>query len=327
MTLTVRETMFTLFWKIVPLGLAFFGALFGTHWLEPQRYAESGIDAYFLVLLWVAICWAISKRFELLGAMMFSLSMIPFLFAVTSPVNSLFRELALQPATRLALTGPFILAIAVQGGFRWTLVAFAVTVLTFWGNPLLQLSVTGHQLVLYGIFGNVVHQLIIELERQRHEVSATNVQLEEIALHDAITGFYNRHALHQRFNDPEFSIGAYQILASWDLDGLKIVNDTQGHIAGDRYLQNFSAALRAACGAEDQLYRIGGDEFVSLHADCKDLSRIAERTRASFPNVSVGWVTVTQRDLDAMLVKADGLMYADKNARRTRVTQSQSGVV
>jgi len=83
-----------------------------------------------------------------------------------------------------------------------------------------------------------------------------------LAYIDYLTNIYNRNAL-ERDLDERLAVGnAYYFIA--DLNGLKMVNDTLGHSAGDRLLQEFARVLVDAVGDDGRAYRQGGDEFVVL---------------------------------------------------------------
>lgn len=98
---------------------------------------------------------------------------------------------------------------------------------------------------------------------ERHHLQQS---LEHQALHDALTGLPNRTLLHRRLAEaqrdaaPQSHIG----LCFIDLDDFKAVNDTLGHAVGDRLLIAVAERLRAACGDNHVVARVGGDEFVVI---------------------------------------------------------------
>ncbi|MCX7782343.1 MAG: diguanylate cyclase [Meiothermus sp.] len=151
----------------------------------------------------------------------------------------------------------------------------------------------------------------------------TRRNLSELALSDALTGLGNRHALAENF--PKVKAQAERLdlpltLIYWDMDGLKRLNDQYGHAAGDQALKILATTLRSVFRQEDQIFRIGGDEFVSLHLGLQ-LSEVPEMVRrvrsAIHVEVSAGAVAITPlQDLQAALGQADHAMYADK--RRVR---------
>jgi GGDEF domain-containing protein len=74
--------------------------------------------------------------------------------------------------------------------------------------------------------------------------------------------------------------------------------------------------------AGDAAFRIGGDEFISLHADGHSGESILERVRAAFPAVSADWVRAETLTLDQALTRADAALYADKGQRKSGQTRS-----
>ena len=92
-------------------------------------------------------------------------------------------------------------------------------------------------------------------------------RLEQDALVDPLTGLLNRRALDRDLRRERARASRYGRRFSVmvvDLDGLKTVNDRDGHLAGDLYLRSLADALRQILRSGDEAYRIGGDEFVVL---------------------------------------------------------------
>ena len=106
-----------------------------------------------------------------------------------------------------------------------------------------------------------------------------------------------------------------------DLNGLKTVNDRQGHMAGDVLLKNAAMVLQSTF-AGDEIYRAGGDEFLVLlrdtdEADMREKIADIKKKAALFGNVSfsAGCCLLTDaRDIRKALSEADARMYADKEA-------------
>lgn len=147
-------------------------------------------------------------------------------------------------------------------------------------------------------------------------------QLEFKSSVDGLTQLLNRNTMNERIDKlvsgeeklPE-SMGV--VLA--DLNGLKIVNDDEGHDAGDRLLIRASALLKIAFGDYD-IYRAGGDEFFVF---CPDITEDELKQQVnqlyslanSTPDVSfaVGFIHVTgEYDIRNTMKTADELMYKDK---------------
>jgi diguanylate cyclase (GGDEF)-like protein len=114
-----------------------------------------------------------------------------------------------------------------------------------------------------------------------------------------------------------------------DVDGLKQVNDRDGHAAGDRYLQDVSAAWAGTIRETDSLGRIGGDEFALLlegadgAAAADTLARL-RRVDAPGRRASAGIATWQRpEEADDLVARADAAMYADKQRAHARRADKQ----
>ncbi|MFN4249985.1 HD domain-containing phosphohydrolase [Deinococcus sp.] len=115
----------------------------------------------------------------------------------------------------------------------------------------------------------VFEQLLVErtreLELARREAERSARRMERMALTDSLTDLRNRRAFEQDLEGRAAPLGntPFTVL-SLDVDGLKRLNDTHGHSAGDDLLSAVAAALTAAFAGHGQAYRIGGDEFAVI---------------------------------------------------------------
>jgi two-component system cell cycle response regulator len=100
------------------------------------------------------------------------------------------------------------------------------------------------------------------ISRQRR-VDATVRELYGLATRDELTGLFNRRFF---FSEAErlLAEGVVVNLVIFDLDGFKVINDTYGHLAGDRILRDLGAMFLRRTRSEDLIARYGGDEFVML---------------------------------------------------------------
>ncbi|MDV6375434.1 sensor domain-containing diguanylate cyclase [Deinococcus arenicola] len=135
---------------------------------------------------------------------------------------------------------------------------------------------------------------------------------------DVLTGTLNRRALDEDLAQFE-SRGLPFTLGLLDLDGLKVINDQQGHAQGDRLLQVFAQALTEGAGINTQVYRVGGDEFVVLGETCEtqiqhavDAAVLAARQVVPLQGASLGTVLSTEGQGNALLALADERMYVAK---------------
>ena len=153
------------------------------------------------------------------------------------------------------------------------------------------------------------------------------VELENMANTDSLTGLFNERYFSRVLNICEAKKLPF-VLYYLDLDRFKPVNDTYGHVMGDRLLKEISSRLLRCIRSRDYAFRIGGDEFaliVSADMDEEQRSRMAERiqTMLSAPivieekvlsvGVSCGCACYPEDgDASQVRIKADSRMYAEK---------------
>ncbi|GAB3177379.1 hypothetical protein GCM10027259_22360 [Micromonospora palomenae] len=151
----------------------------------------------------------------------------------------------------------------------------------------------------------------------------TLARLREQASSDPLTGLRHTGPFGQRIR--AVTPGRTALLAI-DVDGFKTVNDTYGHQAGDRLLVGLARALEGALRQGDELYRVGGDEFVAVIEVSRpeEAVRIAERlteaARRTGRTISVG-VALPQagESPELTLRRADQALYAVKRHGRDGV--------
>ena len=130
-----------------------------------------------------------------------------------------------------------------------------------------------------------------------------------------------------------------------DIDQFKSVNDTHGHILGDKVIVAVARALQACTGSRGLVARIGGEEFSALllHTGGDAALGIAEQVRAAVErgrirraegSDSIGGVTVSigiaarseAESFETMMQRADRALYQSKSAGRNRVTLAQPDI-
>ncbi len=89
-------------------------------------------------------------------------------------------------------------------------------------------------------------------------------KMRYLSFHDQLTGLFNRTWFDEELHRLDKARQLPLSLIMADLNGLKLINDTYGHVVGDRFLQHSADILRQACRGEDIIARWGGDEFVVL---------------------------------------------------------------
>ncbi len=184
-------------------------------------------------------------------------------------------------------------------------------------------------------------QRLVRLYAAQTAIAIANARLlaetHRLARHDDLTGVLNRRSLMDRLESEVAQAtrhGDIFAVVLCDLDGLKRVNDSAGHLAGNEVLVKVARVMRESVRAEDVVARFGGDEFVLLLPRTGLLpaqalvGRIAARLRDEgyhwagrdqpLPRVSFGiaWFPEDGKTADALLASADTRMYEDKARSR-----------
>ena len=178
------------------------------------------------------------------------------------------------------------------------------------------------------------------LKLQSEELIKMNEEFRKLAVTDSLTGLYNRRYFERAMQD-ELAMskrhGDRHCVLLIDIDFFKNINDTYGHLEGDRVLQNFSMCLKEQLRGTDILCRMGGEEFVVLcrRVDKDDVIRIAEKFRKNIEKIvfrfgaDIVRVTVSigasifpkgpDDTIDDIVNEADEALYYCKRSGRNRV--------
>jgi len=158
-------------------------------------------------------------------------------------------------------------------------------------------------------------------------VASLNAEVRRSARTDALTGLANRRAWEEIISREVARADRGQrplCVALIDLDDFKLLNDEQGHLAGDRFLQRTAAAWQHAIRGGDVLTRFGGDEFAVLLPDTEPgrAAEALERLRAATPDevhFSAGLAPWREGDHgDELVARADAALYEAKRLGKGR---------
>ena len=194
----------------------------------------------------------------------------------------------------------------------------------------------------------VTQELSEQLERstqEAHQLSEQLKQAEHQAKLDPLTGMLNRRGLEQRMQSFMEDVGSLHggVMLLADLDHFKQLNDTYGHLLGDKVLRSVAQVICESIKGRDIAARIGGEEFAIFLPDttieggtilakriCSATSaRTIRRTGADQTidrvTISIGVAASRESDtLESLLDRADRAMYAGKQAGRNRVSLYES---
>jgi diguanylate cyclase (GGDEF)-like protein len=163
------------------------------------------------------------------------------------------------------------------------------------------------------------------------------VEVDRLANHDDLTGLMNRRAFFGRARERMAdATGEHAVaLALADLDHFKAINDSFGHDAGDRALRHVAQEIARYAPKDALVARIGGEEFAILFdwtslPDARAMMERVGQAVAASPcpvegdarvavTVSIGVaIAGAERDVDALLKRADAAMYAAKDSGRNQ---------
>lgn len=186
-----------------------------------------------------------------------------------------------------------------------------------------------------------VYMLALKLMKK---LSSAYRKIEELAVHDSLTGMYNRrylnYRLHEEVNRAQ-RYGHYIGCIMIDIDHFKKMNDTFGHKSGDNILIEVSSVIKKNCRAEDIIVRYGGEEFIIISPETRAFGAevLASRLRELVENlkvkntrgkvmrvtVSLGVAEIKYNEMekpeneDEIIEMADRALYVAKANGRNRV--------
>jgi len=174
-----------------------------------------------------------------------------------------------------------------------------------------------------------MRNLIADQIESLAKVETLTTETYKLAALDHLTGLYNRRSGEQRLSEEMSRAcrhGRPLTLLMLDVDGLKQINDSLGHVAGDELLKSFADHMQRAIRGSDLAVRMGGDEFMVVLPECPleevthvmgrlnglDIRFGSETIRCHF---SSGWADFKPGEtLQEFLHRADEALYANKRS-------------
>lgn len=175
-----------------------------------------------------------------------------------------------------------------------------------------------------------------ELRKAFARVENANVQLLNISIEDELTGLYNRRGFlkigQKEYQEASRSKGRF-VLFFLDLDGLKSINDTFGHDAGDKAIIDFAGILKKVFREKDVIARLAGDEFTVIAIDAHEnivanilnrlktiILRFNETSKKPYNiSASIGYSVFNEgveSSFEDLITIADENLYKDKKRKK-----------
>ncbi|HHX59850.1 MAG TPA: diguanylate cyclase [Epulopiscium sp.] len=173
-------------------------------------------------------------------------------------------------------------------------------------------------------------ELVEQVEQDKEEILEKNENLNYLSYNDQLTGIYNRRYFEEQLQRLDVQETLPITLVMGDANGLKLINDSFGHKAGDNLLIAISDVMNKSCRVGDIVCRISGDEFVIIlpRTDKKGAELVIDRIKQlsqekkvstdQFSNIeiSVSYGFATKYDMKTnmldILKNAEDNMYSNK---------------
>jgi len=173
----------------------------------------------------------------------------------------------------------------------------------------------------------VLLSILLQTTLEQVALKQKNQELESTAYIDVQTGLFNKSRCEELINAPQV-LDDKTALLMYDMNNLKKINDSLGHVAGDSMIENFARILRLAVPEDGFVGRFGGDEFTVILHDCteEDLNRVIGRVNTLMQEYNESSETIQLSyaygaahsskyegvTMKSLLEKADYEMYIDK---------------
>ena len=187
---------------------------------------------------------------------------------------------------------------------------------------------------------DALNDLYDQLQESKAQSERISNEIRYAAYHDALTGFWNKTALEEKIQEDNATRFAILLV---DIDHFKRINDTMGHVFGDRYIKAVGRILKKILDDNSKIYRINGDEFV-IHYELETdelldqfvnrllnaLNTVVSVEYSNFSNsVSIGYAIYPEdgESLEILLTRADLAMYKAKESGRSRAVKYDNSMV
>lgn len=167
--------------------------------------------------------------------------------------------------------------------------------------------------------------MVVAIARRITDQHMHLTQIEYMSYHDQLTNLYNRRYFDEELVKLDIAESLPLGVIFADVNGLKLVNDSFGHNAGDLLLKKFAQVLRSTCGGTDHIARIGGDEFALIFPNTseEDIEKLVQELSENCEKESVNVITLSvsfgwgikvseEQQMRDILKAAEDMMYKKK---------------
>ena len=296
----------------------------------------------YILLLAVGEC-SKQKRATLFISLLHSIVILLSLFLSDDKSRLLYIS------TYVVIIYPVISFIAIKRAYQTENIGGALIGITALINATLSLVQIYMLIVLsdvnlaygIGLIANSTGFILVGIGFVTSILITKHKQLKSLTLKDPLTGLLNRRGMEESLN---VSLAAASRSRKWfsaiaiDIDFFKKINDTYGHDAGDKVLQELGAVLSEYTRTQDVCCRLGGEEFVIVQPDTsmEVAVMVAERIREHIEKLEVPYenklIKLTSSlgvasfsgdvDIDHLLKNADKALYQSKYEGRNKVSIS-----
>ncbi len=182
--------------------------------------------------------------------------------------------------------------------------------------------------------------MVIKNRSERKEHNRKLEELKNLSIKDDLTGLFNSRQFYSHIDQEIERSNRYfrpLSLILMDIDNFKSLNDTYGHLFGDKILSGIGEIIKSAIRMQDTAYRYAGDEFTIIlpETDLERAIAVAERVRQAIANqtqvlsnprplkvtVSIGVVEyLTDEEIKCFVHRADSAMYSSKRNGRNSIS-------
>jgi len=256
-------------------------------------------------------------------------------------VNPAFSEITGFSAEEVLGNNPNLLSSGKQGAEFYQTMWASINEVGQWQGEIWNRRKSGEvfpEWLSIGVVKNLKNEVInyVSLFSDITERKAAEQKIEFLAHYDALTKLPNRALFADRLKLALLSAGRHEkkvALLFMDLDRFKTINDTLGHLSGDRLLQSVAERLTSCIRESDTICRQGGDEFMILLPDAENVDNVesvakkiitamsathdinGEERIISF-SIGISIFPLNARDSEALIKCADDAMYRAKDSGR-----------